>query len=58
MLGAMQTLFTVRAAAEAALVPLFVAMAHDPDMFMKANPNLERKVDELSMENVESKEIV
>ncbi|KAF9025617.1 hypothetical protein CPC16_006613 [Podila verticillata] len=56
--GAMQIVFTVGAAVEAALASVFVVMAHDPDWFTKANSDLARMVGELYMGTVERKAVV
>ncbi|KAF9379634.1 hypothetical protein CPB97_008863, partial [Podila verticillata] len=53
-----QIVFTVGTAMEAALASVFVAMAHDPDRFTKADPDLARKVEELYMGTVEMKAVV
>lgn len=58
VLSAMQTVFSIGAAAESALASVFVAMTHDPDRFTKANSNLARKVEELYIETVETKAVV
>ncbi|KAI9242517.1 MAG: hypothetical protein BYD32DRAFT_456904 [Podila humilis] len=58
VLSAMQIVFTVGAAVEAALASVFVVMAHDPDWSTKANSDLARMVGELYMGTVERKAVV
>ncbi|KAG0099198.1 hypothetical protein BGZ93_008785 [Podila epicladia] len=58
VLGTMQVIFTIGAAAESALGSMFVAMAHDPEGFAQSNPVVAKQIGELYGEMEEMKTVV